>query len=137
LGKNPKFKRPRIFDPLPIIRKSSLDPEILRYQLGRHGADTRAMLEAAQPEELKPYEPWCNLPAELRWAARDEGVEHLDDLLLRRVRLGNLMNEGAQSLLPEIRKIVQPELGWSDACWQNEEKTYRETWKKYYSNHPG
>jgi glycerol-3-phosphate dehydrogenase len=47
------------------------------------------------------------------------------------------MNEGAQSLLPEIRKIVQPELGWSDACWQNEEKTYRETWKKYYSNHPG
>ncbi len=137
LGKNPKFKRPRIFDPLPIIRKISLDPEILRYQLGRHGGDTASMLKAARPEELKPYEPWCNLPAELRWAARDEGVEHLDDLLLRRVRLGNLMNEGAQSLLPEIREIVQPEPGWSDARWQNEEKAYRETWKKYYSNKPG
>ena len=70
-------------------------------------------------------------------AARDEGVEHLDDLLLRRVRLGNLMPEGAQPLLPEIRKIVQPELGWNDTRWQAEEKKYRETWKKYYSNHPG
>ena len=105
--------------------------------MGRHGADTRDMLEAALPGELTPYEPWCNLPVEIRWAARDEGIQHLDDLLLRRVRLGNLMVKGAQGILPEIRKIVQPETGWSDARWQAEEKSYRETWKKYYSNHPG
>ncbi len=137
LRREPKLNPSRIFDPLPAIRKSSLDPEILRYQLGRHGADTAAMLEAAQPGELEPFAPLCNIPAELRWAARDEGVEHLDDLLLRRVRLGNLTPEGAQSLLPGIRKIVQLELGWSDTRWQAEEKAYRETWKMYYSNHPG
>lgn len=137
LDRKPKFIPSRIFDPLPSIRKSSLAPEILRYQIGRHGADTQAMLAAAKSEELKPYEPWCNIPAELRWAARDEGIEHLDDLLLRRVRLGNLMPKGAEDMLPDIRKIVQPEMGWSDARWQAEEKSYRETWKKYYSNHPG
>jgi glycerol-3-phosphate dehydrogenase len=137
LGKEPKIKHPRIFDPLPKIANSNLDPEILRYQLGRYGADTESMLSAAQPGELEPFAPLCNLPAELRWAARDEGVVRLDDLLLRRVRIGNLLPEGAQPLLSAIRKIVQPELGWSDARWQKEEKEYRETWKKYYSNQPG
>ena len=137
LGREPNLNHPVIFDPLPEIQENDLDPEILRYQLGRHGVDTASMLAAAQPGELEPYAPLCSIPAELRWAARDEGVEHLDDLLLRRVRLGNLMPEGAQPLLPSIRKIVQPELGWSDARWQAEEEAYRETWRKYYSNHPG
>jgi glycerol-3-phosphate dehydrogenase len=43
---------------------------------------------------------WSTIPntnvlwAELRWAARSEGVVHLDDLLLRRVRLGLLLAAG-------------------------------------------
>jgi glycerol-3-phosphate dehydrogenase len=137
LGKEPKLDHPVIFDPLPEMGCEDLDPSILRYQLGRHGTDTAAMLAAAQPGELEPFGPLNNTPAELRWAARDEGVEHLDDLLLRRVRLGNLLPDGAIPLLPRIRKITQPELGWSDARWQAEEKSYRKIWKTYYSNWPG
>jgi glycerol-3-phosphate dehydrogenase len=137
LGREPKLNHPVIFDPLPEIQEKDIDPKILRYQLGRHGADTASLLAAAQAGELEPFASLCNIPAELRWAARDEGVEHLDDLLLRRVRLGNLLPEGAQPLLPRIRKIVQPELGWSDDHWRMEENSYRETWKTYYSNQPG
>jgi len=36
----------------------------------------------------------------LRWAARAEAVSHLDDLLLRRVRLGLLLPGGGVRHLP-------------------------------------
>ena len=49
---------------------------------------------------------------------------HLDDLLLRRVRLGITTAEGGRVLLPRIRAICQPELGWDDARWQQEEADY-------------
>lgn len=137
LKQQPKIKHPRMFDTLPPEPSANINHEILRYQLGRHGDDTAAMLSAAQPGELEPIAPLCNLLAEVRWAARDEGVEHLDDLMLRRVRLGNLLPNGAQSLLPKIRSIAQPELGWSDSRWLQEEKEYKGIWKRYYSPKPG
>src|SRR5690606_26605267 len=59
------------------------------------------------------------------WSARAEGVARLDDLLLRRVRLGLLLPDGGSECLPRIRAIVQPELGWSDARWEAEETAYR------------
>ena len=69
---------------------------------------------------------------ELRQAARAEGVVHLNDLLLRRVRLGLLLYNGGQDQMPRIRSIVQSELGWEDSRWQAEEKSYRELWKRAY-----
>ena len=63
----------------------------------------------------------------------DEAVQHLDDLLLRRVRLGLLAPRGAESLLPAVRAICQPELGWDDVRWQAEEVRYRKVWNHSYS----
>ncbi|MDL1912853.1 FAD-dependent oxidoreductase, partial [Chloroflexi bacterium CFX6] len=70
--------------------------------------------------------------AELRHAARAEGVIHLDDLLLRRVRLGLLAPNGGLDLLPRIRAIVQPELGWDDARWEKETSEYTALWTRAY-----
>ena len=84
----------------------------------------------------KPLPPFQYLGGD-PLGSREEGVEHLDDLLLRRVRLGMLLPNGAQELLPRIRQIAQPELGWSNVRWQKEEKEYISIWKKYYSNTPG
>ena len=78
-----------------------------------------------------------NVLAELRWAAREEGVVHLADLLLRRVRIGMLLPNGAQDIMDKIRAIVQPELGWDDARWATELASYRGTWQRYYSPAPG
>ena len=47
-----------------------------------------------------------------------EGVVHLDDLLLRRVRLGLLLPHGGLADMDAIRAIAQPELGWDDARWR-------------------
>ena len=70
--------------------------------------------------------------AELRQAAHGEGVVHLDDLLLRRVRLGLTVRNGGQDQMSRLRSIVQPELGWEDARWQAEEKSYKELWNQSY-----
>lgn len=130
------FDRP-IFKPLAGIAASPVDPATTLYLQGRYGSETDALLACAQPCELETIAPLDNVWAELRWAAREEGILHLDDLLLRRVRLGMLLPEGARGLLPRIRQIIQPELGWDDARWQAEENAYLETWKKYYSSTPG
>jgi hypothetical protein len=61
-----------------------------------------------------------------------ERVRHLDDLLLRRVRLGLLLPEGGAAHLPAIRAICQPELGWDDARWQEEEARYQALWQACY-----
>jgi len=61
----------------------------------------------------------------------------LEDLLLRRVRLGLLLPQGGRDLLGRIREIVQPELGWDDEDWQQEEAAYLKTWQSYYSPKPG
>lgn len=70
---------------------------------------------------------------ELRWAARQESVLHLDDLLLRRVRLGLLAPCGGRRFLLEIRQLVQGELGWSDAQWEQEVADYLARWQAHYS----
>jgi glycerol-3-phosphate dehydrogenase len=60
-------------------------------------------------------------------------VSHLDDLLLRRVRLGLLAPNGGERLLPHIRVLVQPELGWDDTRWDQEQAAYLARWRASYS----
>ncbi len=107
-----------------------------RRLLGRYGADAPALVAAAGPGELEPIPGTASLWAELRWAARAEGVVRLDDLLLRRTRLGLLLAEGGAAHLPRIRAICQPELGWDDARWAAEEAAYRALWAASYSLPP-
>jgi glycerol-3-phosphate dehydrogenase len=70
---------------------------------------------------------------ELAWAAEQELVLHLDDLLLRRTRLGLLLAEGGKAELPRIRALCQARLGWSDERWQREEDDYLDLWRRCYS----
>ena len=82
--------------------------------------------------ELKAIAGTPVLWAELRWAARCEGVVQLDDLLLRRVRLGLLLPHGGAEFLPQIRAICQDELGWGETRWEEEEAAYLSLWRKCY-----
>ncbi len=127
-----KGDRP-VLNPVNVTLPKILDEPIRRRLLGRYGADAPALVAAAQPGELEIIPTTQTLWAELRWAARDEGIIHLDDLLLRRVRLGLLLPEGGAALLGKIRAICQPELGWDDARWEAEEADYRKLWRGCYS----
>ena len=109
-----------------------LGEKVRRRLLGRYGAEAPALAAAAEPSELEAIPGTNVLWAELRWAARSEFVEHLDDLLLRRVRLGLLAPQGGIDQLDKIRAIVQPELGWSDARWKDEAQAYIHQWQTCY-----
>ncbi len=107
----------------------------LRLQ-GRYGRYAPALLAAAQEGELETIAGSETLWAELRWAARSEAVLHLEDLLLRRTRLGLLLRHGGLAELPRIRAICQPELGWSDALWESEQASYLHLWQTRYRPPP-
>jgi glycerol-3-phosphate dehydrogenase len=101
--------------------------------LGRFGYAAPGLMRAAQEGELRTVGDSPTLWAELRWAARAEGVIHLDDLLLRRTRLGLILPEGAQIEMERIQSTCQDELGWDDIRWQNELDAYRALWRRAYS----
>ena len=110
-----------------------LDDKIKRRLLGRYGADVPDLLSSAKKGEMERIAGTNVLWAEIRWAARAEGVIHLDDLLLRRVRVGLMTKHGARAHLPRIRAICQKELGWDNSKWEAEEAAYLYLWDCCYS----
>ena len=116
-----------------LLGSERLDEAIRRRLVGRYGQRAADLLAAAQPGELETIPGTHSLWAELRWAARFEQVQHLEDLLLRRVRLGLLLPQGGVGLLERIREICQPELGWDDGRWQQEVNAYQALWRCCYS----
>ena len=99
---------------------------------GRYGVQAPDVVARAQPGELELVPGTQMLWAELRWAAHAEGVVHLDDLLLRRVRLGLVLPRGGKAHLSRIRAICQGELGWDDARWEREEERYLALVRTHY-----
>ena len=91
-----------------------------RRLLGRYGSEAAALVEEAAAGELQAVPGTGTLWAELRWAARHDAVVRLEDLLLRRVRLGLLLPGGGRQHLERRRAAVQPVLGWDDRHWSGE-----------------
>jgi glycerol-3-phosphate dehydrogenase len=99
--------------------------------LGRHGADINEVLSS--PELVVPVSGSWVYESEIAYAAKSEGVVRLEDLLLRRARLGLLLPGGGQHEMKRIRQIAQPLLGWTDEVWESEEKAYAKTWGFAYA----
>jgi glycerol-3-phosphate dehydrogenase len=120
-------------DTAPALDDAPLSPQARMRLQGRYGAEAPALVAAARPGELDAIPGTSTLWAELRWAARSESVVHLDDLLLRRVRLGLLLRRGGEAHLPAIRALCQQELGWDDARWESEARAYLTLWRTHYA----
>ena len=123
-------------EPIDLEPLSAVDTPLRQRLVGRYGQDAPAVVQAAVSGELAPIDEKTGqtaLWAELRWAARAEGVVHLEDLLLRRVRLGLLLPRGGLDHIQAIRAIVQPELGWDDRRWSAEQMTYTRQWHDIYA----
>lgn len=100
---------------------------------GRYGNNATHLLANAQEGELDLIGTTEFCLAECRWAAEHESVVHLDDILLRRTRLGLLLSNGAEELFASVEKICQQVLGWDNIKWQQEESRYRAIWQQHYS----
>lgn len=76
--------------------------------------------------EVAPRQLLENLPL-IERICREEWVSHLDDLLLRRLRLGMTEAEGGIVLLDDpVRQVICQALGWDAARWSQEIRRYRE-----------
>lgn len=125
-----------VLDPLPpeaeaLLADTHLPASQCLRLLARYGV-TASTSFCKLGEDMDPIPGTNYVWAELRQAAHGEGVVHLDDLLLRRVRLGFLVPNGGIDQMARIRSIVQPELGWDDQRWAVEEKSYAELWRTAY-----
>ena len=65
------------------------------------------------------------LRADVLQAVRAEGALHLEDVLIRRVRLDLEAKDRGLAAAEEIISIMAPELGWDEATQQRELATYR------------
>ena len=66
------------------------------------------------------------LRAEVAWAVTHEGAAHLDDVLLRRVRLDMERRDRGLAVADEILQIMAPLLGWTKKDVAAERAAYAE-----------
>ena len=113
---------------------STLTPPLQQRLQGFYGLQLDTLLELAHDEDLAYVTDSNTIWAEIRFAARSEQVIHLDDLLLRRTRLGLILPHGAMTPLISVRlkQICQQELGWNELKWQQEVERYTQLWQRYY-----
>ncbi|MGD9190647.1 MAG: glycerol-3-phosphate dehydrogenase/oxidase [Desulfobacterales bacterium] len=105
-----------------------LTPEIWKRLYGRYGKSADKIAQTARTEDLVPIPGTQTLWAELPFVAQNEQIRHLDDLLLRRVRIGLLIPHGAKAHLKRIRKICKEALPWDRRRWKAEIGRYLEQW---------
>jgi glycerol-3-phosphate dehydrogenase len=110
-----------------------LDHALRRRLAGRYGPEAEEVVSCAKDGELIRIPGTDTIWAELRWAARTESVVHLEDLLLRRTRLGILLQDGGKGFLDRIQAICHEELGWDNERWRREVDAYKDLWHRCYS----
>ena len=128
------FEHDQVFS-TPNIAASALVPENPAWGqrlLGRYGDRAQEILALACVEERQPIGDSEFCLAECRWAARHEQVQHLDDLLLRRTRLGMCLADGGAEIFAPVREICRAELGWNEEQWQSELSRYQDIWQRFY-----
>lgn len=125
-----------VLNPVETPPQGVHNEKVRRRLVGRYGERAADVVAAAGADEMSAIPGTLTLWAELRWAARAEQVVHLEDLLLRRTRLGLLLPEGGLRHIERIRAICQPEIGWDDVRWEREVAAYRDLWHSAYSLPP-
>ncbi|HNC85297.1 MAG TPA: glycerol-3-phosphate dehydrogenase/oxidase [Agitococcus sp.] len=111
---------------------SPLSPDQYRRFVGKYGYLAQRFLAEMPAQELKLIPETQTMWAEVRWALRYEQVVHLDDLMLRRTRLGLLLVKGGAAHFDTIKQMALSE-GWTEERWVSEQARYSQIWQAYYS----
>ncbi|QKK01205.1 MAG: glycerol-3-phosphate dehydrogenase/oxidase [Pseudomonadota bacterium] len=123
----------RVFTPVACRPPDHVGIGTARRLRGFYGAQLPALIDSAETGMLEPVPGSDTLWAELAWAAGREAVVHLDDLLLRRTRLGVTLADGAADQEGRIAAICRRELGWDKRRWRQEWARYRDIYRRCYS----
>jgi glycerol-3-phosphate dehydrogenase len=115
-------------DPVELVRNMrhlGADEGVATGMVRRLGA-LALPAAAADPDGLQPVAEGLDVSrAELVWQLRFGAVEHLEDLLLRRIRLGMWQPRLCLDLAPRLRPVLRRAAGWGVARWNAELKRLR------------
>lgn len=75
---------------------------------------------------LVPVPNGDKLRTQVAWILQNEMVQHLDDLMLRRIRAGNMMPNGGAEILDVIQPLCTQYLAWDESRWQLELVRYQQ-----------
>lgn len=125
----------------PPQRPATISHQNWQRLTGFYGSDLSAVMQAGPAEPVYDDATPVLVPGELLWAevvwaCKQEDVKHLDDLMLRRTRLGSIVPEGGKALLPKLKQHCQSALEWDDEQWHAEEARYLAIWREAYSLPP-
>jgi glycerol-3-phosphate dehydrogenase len=132
--RNTHPKDPAFADvPQTIEERFGLSPAAWRRLYGRYGMSAETIVQYAAPNDLTLVPGTHTLWAELPHAAQNEQIRHLDDLLLRRVRIGLLTPEGGKAYLNRVQALCQDVLPWDRRRWKTEINMYNARWNQSYN----
>ncbi len=106
---------------------------LLRRLIGRYGEGAKEIINDSSSEDLSNIPGTDTLWAELRYGAKNEAVRHLEDLLLRRVRIGLITQGGGKEHMGRIKKLCSPVMPWDEEKWDAEIRMYLEKWRRSHS----
>ena len=112
-----------------IARERGWTLDRVTHLLDRYGDALPALLASIDddPSLARPLgEAPAFLRAEVAWAVTHEGAAHLDDVLLRRVRLDIERRDRGLGAAEEVLEVMAPLLEWSDDDVAAEREAYAE-----------
>jgi glycerol-3-phosphate dehydrogenase len=122
------------FAPTPVPKQlNGLSPLTWRRLYGRYGKIAEEMITNADIKDLAPITGTHTLWAELPLLAKTEQVRHLSDLMLRRIRVGLLTQNGGRQFLDRIQDLCGTSLAWDQKRWDTEKQLYIEHWESFHS----
>jgi glycerol-3-phosphate dehydrogenase len=102
-----------------------MPPSPERVRLHARYGGTGAAWIGSHPSILQPH-------AELVWSIRHESPRDLDDLLLRRSRLGLVAPHGGRQAVQAAAPLLQDWMGWDSDRWRREMRDYAARWHRSF-----
>ncbi len=104
-----------------LVQSAGAPAEVAAGMVRRLGAQAVVCAATAERRQLRPLVAGVDVcDAEVAWHLRFGGVVHLEDLLLRRVRLGMWQPCRCLELAPRLRSVVRRVVGWRLPRWRQE-----------------
>jgi glycerol-3-phosphate dehydrogenase len=110
-----------------------LELDVQRRLLGFYGTQIQSLCDCVGKEAWSLVPGTKTYWVQVRYAARYEQAMHLDDILLRRTRVGLFCNNGGLSFKNIIKEICMAEMQWSESQWNDEWDRYMNIWNTSYS----
>lgn len=124
-----------IFTPVSVLPAGmfNLSKQLQRRLCGFYGQQIDTLAQCAKTDGWDVVPGTLTLWAQVRHALRHEHVQHLDDLMLRRTRLGLYLPQGGAAIADKIIQMCVQELAWSEQKCQQEWLRYTQVWQQYYA----